>query len=71
MAPTRSFRQVHRWVSAAFLITVIVVSTSGAMGGPEWVNYVPLPPLFVLMITGTYLFVLPYRSRRRAAAPSA
>ena len=27
---------------------------------PPWVTYSPLPPLAVLLLTGLYLFVLPY-----------
>ena len=35
-----------------------------------WVSYVPLAPLFLLMLTGMYLFVQPYLNRgaRRIAA---
>ena len=31
-----------------------------------WVNYMALPPLFLLLFTGLYLFVLPYLNRKRA-----
>ena len=27
---------------------------------PSWVVYSPLPPLFLLMASGLYMFVLPY-----------
>ena len=68
-------RQCHRWVSLVFTLTVIanIVVMAQAGGGtpPPWVTYSPLPPLGFLMITGLYLFVLPYttkwRSARRAA----
>jgi hypothetical protein len=60
-------RQFHRWVSAAFTATVIanfvaLAMTSGAMP-PPWVTYAPLLPLLLLMLTGAYLFVLPYVKR--------
>jgi hypothetical protein len=34
-----------------------------------WVSFLPLPPLFLLMFTGLYLFALPYivRWRQRKA----
>jgi hypothetical protein len=61
-------RQIHRWVSIAFTVTVAANFIALARGGgapPPWVTYSPLPPLFVLLFTGLYLFVLPYLTRRR------
>lgn len=64
-------RQIHRWLSIVFTVTVIICFV--ALGGilPFWVFYVPLAPLALLMFSGLYLFVLPYatkwRSRRRTA----
>lgn len=60
-------RQFHRWLSIAFTVTVIIVSIV-ALGQGEsagWVFYLPLPPLAVLLVTGLYLFVLPYATRWR------
>jgi hypothetical protein len=39
---------------------------------PAWLVYSPLPPLFLLLFTGLYMFVLPYtaRGRARAEAPA-
>jgi hypothetical protein len=34
---------------------------------PAWVTYSPLLPLALLLLTGLYLFVLPYAARRRRA----
>ena len=31
---------------------------------PVWVTYMSLPPLFLLLFTGLYLFLLPYVTRR-------
>jgi hypothetical protein len=31
---------------------------------PPWVTYSPLLPLALLLLTGLYLFVLPYATRR-------
>ena len=33
---------------------------------PSWIVYSPLPPLFLLMFTGLYMFVLPYAAKRRS-----
>ena len=62
-------RQVHRWLSIIFTVAVIVTFVAVARQAPVWVSYLPLRPLFLLLFTGLYLFVLPYavrwRSRRR------
>ena len=59
-------RQTHRWVSIAFTVTVITNVVALAQGEPPpWVTYSPLPPLFLLLFTGLYLFVLPYVARWR------
>ena len=64
-------RQIHRWLSIVFTVAVVVTSVALAQEKPAvWVSYLPLPPLFLLLFTGLYLFVLPYatkwRSGRRA-----
>jgi hypothetical protein len=33
---------------------------------PLWVTYSPLPPLFLLLFSGLYMFVLPYLGKRRS-----
>lgn len=54
-------RQFHRWVSIVFTITVIANFAAMAWGPPPaWVVYSPLLPLFLLLFTGLYMFVLPY-----------
>lgn len=59
-------RQTHRWVSVLFTLTVVANFAAYAFGEPpEWLNYLPLPPLFLLLFTGLSLFVLPYFARRR------
>lgn len=66
-------RQIHRWLSIAFTLSVIATFIALAQEKPlVWVSYVPLLPLFLLLFTGLYLFFLPYvarwRSGRRADA---
>jgi cellulose synthase/poly-beta-1,6-N-acetylglucosamine synthase-like glycosyltransferase len=64
-------RQVHRWLSIAFTVTVIANFVAMGLGEPPaWVVYSPLFPLFLLLFSGLYMFVLPYlsgRSSERAA----
>jgi hypothetical protein len=60
-------RQIHRWVSIVFTVTVIANFVALTQGPPPaWVTYSPLPPLFLLLFTGLYMFVLPYVTRRRS-----
>jgi hypothetical protein len=60
-------RQIHRWLSIAFTVAVIVTFVALQQEKPAvWVSYLPLPPLFLLLFTGLYLFVLPYATRRRS-----
>lgn len=60
-------RQIHRWLSVAFTVTVIANFIGRAQGEPpSWVSYSPLPPLFFLLLSGLYLFVLPYVCMRRS-----
>ena len=60
-----NIRQFHRWVSMAFTLTVIANFVAMSFGPPPpWVTYSPLLPLALLMLTGLYLFALPYRKRR-------
>lgn len=65
-------RQFHRWVSIVFVLTVIAnfAALAGGSGTPPpWITYAPLLPLFLLMLTGLYLFALPYLARRRGGRP--
>ena len=67
-------RQVHRWVAVAFTLTVIANFVDLARGGgnpPTWITYSPLVPLGVLLLTGLYMFVLPYTARWRSARRTA
>jgi hypothetical protein len=64
-----SIRQIHRWVSIVFTLTVVAnfIALARADGmPPPWVTYSPLVPLAFLLFTGLYLFVLPYAVKRRS-----
>ena len=69
------FRQIHRWLAIVFTLFVIanIVVNVVPLGQEEltlWLGYLTLLPLLFLLLTGLYLFVLPYvtkwRSGRRA-----
>lgn len=60
-----SIRQAHRWISMLFTLTVAANFATMAFGQPPaYVVYAPLPPLFLLLASGLYLFALPYRVKR-------
>lgn len=65
---SKLIRQFHRWTSIAFTLGVIVNTIVIAMGQGEqpafWVYLLALIPLFLLLFSGLYLFILPYLPRR-------
>ncbi len=59
-------RQIHRWLSIAFTMAVIVNSVVVGQGEyVPWVGFLALIPLALLLFTGLYLFVLPYATKWR------
>ena len=61
MSWSKSLRQIHRWISIIFTVTVDANFATMAFGQPPaWVVYSPLLPLFLLLVSGLYLFALPY-----------
>lgn len=65
----RGIRQVHRWLSIIFTIGVIanIINIFG-MGQQEpavWVGMMALIPLILLLLSGLYLFALPYVARQK------
>lgn len=59
-------RQTHRWLSIIFTATVVANFVTMAFGQPPaWVVYSPLPPLFLLLFSGLYMFALPYVTKGR------
>jgi hypothetical protein len=56
---------VHRWLSIAFTGGVLVYIVAMGQGQPAaWVGLLALVPLILLLITGLYLFMLPYAVAR-------
>ena len=57
-------RQTHRWVSVAFTVAVIVNLVAVRQKKETvGVGLMALFPLILLLITGLYLFVLPYATK--------
>ena len=67
MEANKWVRQIHRWMSIVFTVTVIAnfVTLSQTATPPPWVTYSPLLPLALLLFSGLYLFVLPYAVKWR------
>ena len=59
-------RQGHRWISILFTLAVIANIAAMTQGEPPiWVGLMALFPLILLLISGLYLFALPYIARAR------
>jgi ABC-type polysaccharide/polyol phosphate export permease len=60
-------RQIHRWVSIVFaaIVAIIFVLLGVGQEPANWVYFLPLFPLALLLLTGLYMFVLPYAARWR------
>lgn len=75
-------REIHRWLSIAFTLAVIAnivvmltqkpgAEAAGQDQSGMLVGLLALFPLIVLLLTGLYLFALPYVTRwRRVDAPA-
>ena len=56
-------RQFHRWVSIAFTVAVIInIVALVRKEQAVWIGLLALLPLILLLVTGLYLFALPYAS---------
>lgn len=59
-------RQFHRWLSIAFTVAAIVnIIALGQKEPALWIGLMALLPLVLLLVTGLYLFVLPYAASWR------
>jgi heme A synthase len=64
-------RQIHRWLSIAFTVAVIVNIVAVGQGKyTVWVGLLALLPLALLLFTGLYLFVLPHATKWRSGRPT-
>jgi hypothetical protein len=58
---TMKIRQIHRWLSIVFTIAVIINIVAMSLGSQAvWVGLLALAPLILLLVSGLYLFALPY-----------
>ncbi len=61
-------RQSHRWLSIFFTLTVIANFVMLFAGQQiDFITYLPLLPLFLLMFSGLYMFFRPYFRRSKAS----
>ncbi len=61
-------RQTHRWVSIVFLLTVIVNGVAVVLGKYSTrTGLLAVFPLALLLLSGLYLFALPYAANWRRA----
>ena len=73
--PNTLIRKSHRWLSLAFSLTVLaniiamfVVSRDNPLS--VWIGASALLPLIPLLLTGLYMFVLPYVRKRKRTLPA-
>ena len=60
------FRQTHRWMSIAFTAGFIINGVAVAIKKyAPWLGLLAGLPLLLLLLTGLYLFALPYAVNRR------
>ena len=63
-----SIRQIHRWLSIAFTVAVIVNVVAMLQEKQiVWVGLLALFPLILLLLSGLYLFARPYAAKWRSA----
>jgi hypothetical protein len=69
---SKRIRQFHRWMAVIFTTVVAAIFITLGLGKEPayWLYYVPLLPLALLWMSGSYMFVLPYATNRRGAAPA-
>ena len=65
-------RRFHRWVSIAFTAGVLGYIVVMSLGEPPaWLGLFALVPLILLLVSGLYLFALPYVRRWRGGGREA
>jgi hypothetical protein len=57
-------RQGHRWLGITLTLTILANFVSMPFGPPPpAIVYAPLPPLALLLLSGLFMFVEPYRRK--------
>ena len=72
MTGRKWIRQTHRWISMLFtLVSASIFIALGVGHAPaQWVYYLPLFPLALLVLSGLYLFFRPYMAQVRGTRPA-
>lgn len=61
-------RQIHRWLSIAFTLAVLLNFGAIAVGSQAmWVGFVAVVPLIPMLFSGLYLLALPWFAKRKTA----
>lgn len=67
MSVSSKVRTAHRWIAIAFTLGVIAnLFVREQNPYPAWAGFSALAPLVLLLLSGLYLFALPYASRWRS-----
>ena len=65
-------RQIDRWVCIAFnlgvIANIVAIFVLNQQTPSVWVELLALVPLVLFLLTGLYMFVLPYVARGRRSA---
>jgi hypothetical protein len=71
MSWSSKIRRFHRGTAVVFTVVVaIIFAILGAGKEPLfWLYYVPLLPLALLFLSGSYMFLRPYVAKRRGDRP--
>jgi uncharacterized membrane protein AbrB (regulator of aidB expression) len=65
MSASHRIRQSHRWLSIAFTLGAIVnLVAQTQTAPPPWLGALAALPLLLLVVSGLYLFALPYFAKR-------
>ena len=66
-------RQFHRWTSIAFTLGFLVNAVIAISGttSESWVYLLAVAPIFLLLLSGLYLFALPHVARLRRSQEGA
>jgi hypothetical protein len=65
---SKLIRTTHRWLGVTLIALTIINAVAFGMGQAiPWLYYLPLAPLLLLMLSGLYMFVLPYLRRPRSS----
>lgn len=63
-------RRAHRMLAIIFTAALVVTVVVLALQGPQWVSYLPLPPLALLFFSGIYLYARYLVTLRRDGEPA-